>query len=314
MTGGSRITFTPLAQLTLPPFDPHPSAHLVHNGSALPASFCTAFSPSGSKFAVASQEGMVAVWDVRSRKPMKVFTTDRSRLPPGGAGGMSRNGSRPMGTGSGWLYEDTWDWTMPAHRAPGWGVRNVKFSSGIDGKELMTFTEVRHSAPWVYSREGDLTWGALAHVTTARHRRDDVRARRDHPRTRDRWRSSTICLAAVVRASVARFHALLASPSPSTESSSTAALCALAHDEFPARLRTAPALALARPRALLPPLSQHHPAATRTRKQRTRPSTARARAPARRAPPQRAISGSSICIRAHNAAARPAALTCRGRA
>lgn len=138
MTGGARITFTPLAQLTLPPFDLPPNAYAVHNGNALPASFCTAFSPDGSKFAVASQEGMVAVWDVRSRKPMKVFTTDRSRLP---AGGMGRNGSRSMGTASGWLYEDTWDWTMPAHRAPGWGVRNVKFSSGIDGKELMTFTE-----------------------------------------------------------------------------------------------------------------------------------------------------------------------------
>jgi hypothetical protein len=97
MTGGARITFTPLAQLTLPPFEPPPSVYPVHNGSALPASFCTAFSPSGSKFAVASQEGMVAVWDVRSRKPMKVFTTDRSRLPPG----------------SGWAGTGTGRWAPP---------------------------------------------------------------------------------------------------------------------------------------------------------------------------------------------------------
>jgi WD40 repeat protein len=143
MTGGSRITFTPLAQLTLPPFDPPSNLHPLHVGGALPASFCTAFSPSGSKFAVASQEGMVAVWDVRSRKPMKVFTTDRSRTPPGGAGGMARSGNRATGAASGWLYEDSWDWTMPGHRAPGWGVRNVKFNSGIGGKEIMTFTEVR---------------------------------------------------------------------------------------------------------------------------------------------------------------------------
>ena len=161
MTGGARITFSPLAQLTLPPFDSHSSAHPMHNANALPASFCTAFSPSGSKFAVASQEGMVAVWDVRSRKPMKVFTTDHSRLPPGGAGGMSRSGSRPMGTASGWLYEDTWDWTMPAHRAPGWAVRNVKFSSGIGGKEIMTFTEVRRQAPLAYSVQGDFDFGRL---------------------------------------------------------------------------------------------------------------------------------------------------------
>jgi hypothetical protein len=165
MTGGARITFNPLAQLTLPPFDSLPSAHLMYSSSALPASFCTAFSPSGSKFAVASQEGMVAVWDVRSRKPMKVFTTDRSRLPPGGAGGMSRSGSRPMGTASGWLYEDTWDWTMPANRAPGWGVRNVKFSSGIGGKELMTFTEVRHQAPLAYSVDRDFDFWALQHTS-----------------------------------------------------------------------------------------------------------------------------------------------------
>ncbi|THH05792.1 hypothetical protein EW146_g9807 [Bondarzewia mesenterica] len=66
LTGGSRITFTQLAKLTLPPFDPACS-------STIPASFSTAFSSCGTKFAVASQEGMVAVWDVRSRKPMKSF-------------------------------------------------------------------------------------------------------------------------------------------------------------------------------------------------------------------------------------------------
>ncbi|KAH9957109.1 hypothetical protein BC827DRAFT_1138375 [Russula dissimulans] len=141
MTGGGRITFTPLAQLTLPPFDSPPNMHPSHGAGALPASFSTAFSPSGSKFAVASQEGMVAVWDVRSRKPMKVFTTDRCRAPPGGGGGMGRNGSRATGTASGWLYEDSWDWTMPGHRAPGWGVRNIKFNLGVGGKEVMTFTE-----------------------------------------------------------------------------------------------------------------------------------------------------------------------------
>jgi WD40 repeat protein len=103
MTGGARITFTPLAQLSLPPFDPPSNLHPLHVGGALPALFCTTFSPSGSKFAVGSQEGMVAVWDVRSRKPMKVFTTDRSRAPPGGAGGMARSGNRATGAASGWF-------------------------------------------------------------------------------------------------------------------------------------------------------------------------------------------------------------------
>ena len=81
MTGGSQTTFTPLAQLTLPPSNPPPSVHPLNGVGTLPASFCTAFSPFGSKFAVASQEGMVAVWDVRSRKLTKVFTTDRTRPP-----------------------------------------------------------------------------------------------------------------------------------------------------------------------------------------------------------------------------------------
>jgi hypothetical protein len=42
---------------------------------------------------------MVAVWDVRSDKPMKVFTAYRSRPPPGG---MSRSGSRAMGDRQRW--------------------------------------------------------------------------------------------------------------------------------------------------------------------------------------------------------------------
>jgi len=187
MTGGARITFTPLAQLTLPPFDSPSNLHPLHGAGALPASFCTAFSPSGSKFAVASQEGMVAVWDVRSRKPMKVFTTDRSRAPPGGAGGMARSGNRATGAASGWLYEDSWDWTMPGHRAPGWGVRNVKFNSGIGGKEVMTFTEVRphqSSYPGVHIFDAR-TW-VIAYVPVTRYRCNDFRARRDHPCSRDR--------------------------------------------------------------------------------------------------------------------------------
>jgi len=58
---------------------------------------------------------MVAAWDVRSCKLMKVSTTDQSRAPPGGAGGMTRSGNRATSAASGWLYEDSWDWTMPGH-------------------------------------------------------------------------------------------------------------------------------------------------------------------------------------------------------
>jgi len=60
-------------QLALPLFDSPSNLHPLHGTGAL-VSFYTAFPPSGSEVAVASQEGMVVVWDVHSRKPMKVFT------------------------------------------------------------------------------------------------------------------------------------------------------------------------------------------------------------------------------------------------
>jgi len=43
---------------------------------------------------------------------------------------------------SGWLSDDPWDWSRGGYRAPGWGVRSVKFGSGDSGREVMTFTEV----------------------------------------------------------------------------------------------------------------------------------------------------------------------------
>ncbi len=56
-----------------------------HGVGALPASFYTAFSPSGSKFAVASQDSK-KVWLRVGRTPPQAdggFTTDRSHAPPG---------------------------------------------------------------------------------------------------------------------------------------------------------------------------------------------------------------------------------------
>ncbi|KAI0833580.1 WD40-repeat-containing domain protein [Trametes gibbosa] len=133
ITGGSRISFTPIATLSL-------SAHIEHahaGGSApvssVPASFSTAFSADGSKFAVASQEGVVVVWDVRSTKPLKVFRTDKTRA--------SYPARMATGAGSGWLYDLPWDWSRNGTPAPGWGVRSVKFSPQGAGREVMTFTE-----------------------------------------------------------------------------------------------------------------------------------------------------------------------------
>ena len=124
ISGGARLTFSPIKTLTIPAPDtsPYPS-------SSLAASFSTAFSSDGMKFAVASQEGVVAVWDVRSCKPLKVFQTDKTRVPSG------------CGGASGWLSDDPWEWTRGSSKAPGWSVRNVKFNTGNFGKEIMAFTE-----------------------------------------------------------------------------------------------------------------------------------------------------------------------------
>ncbi|KAJ7158420.1 WD40-repeat-containing domain protein, partial [Mycena filopes] len=122
LTGGARVTATPIATLTLPP-TPNP-----FSSPALVASFSTAFSADGSKYAVASQEGAVAVWDVRSTKPLRVFHTDKTR------------GSARTGDSTTWLSEDPQEWSHRKSRGPGWSARNVKFG-GRPGRELMLFTE-----------------------------------------------------------------------------------------------------------------------------------------------------------------------------
>ncbi|KAF8558135.1 hypothetical protein OG21DRAFT_1475094 [Imleria badia] len=130
LTGGPCITFAPIATLNVPP----PDARLY--SSSLSASFSTAFSHDGMKFAVASQEGVVAVWDVRSTKPIKVIQTDKTRLPVGHPGNREE---------SSMLSDDPWDWTRGNSKAPGWGARSVKFGAGgthgRPGHEIMAFTE-----------------------------------------------------------------------------------------------------------------------------------------------------------------------------
>ncbi|KAJ3822344.1 hypothetical protein EV361DRAFT_802229 [Lentinula raphanica] len=129
--GGGQLSFSPIATLTMPPPDRN---LLSHFSSSLSASFSTSFSRDGSKYAVASQEGVVCVWDVRSTRPLKVYQTDKSE---------SWN-SFGNGLASGYLSDDPYEWTRGLSKAPGWSARNVKFGNGgVDGcgKEIMTFTE-----------------------------------------------------------------------------------------------------------------------------------------------------------------------------
>ena len=135
ISGGARLSFTPITTLSIPAPDASPFGLST---SSLVASFSTAFSRDGSKFAVASQEGVVAVWDVRSTKPIKVFHSDKSR----GLGGRDRS-TPGNGSASGWLSDDPLEWTR-GNKAPGWCIRSVKFNAGHgarQGKEVMAFTE-----------------------------------------------------------------------------------------------------------------------------------------------------------------------------
>lgn len=144
------MTFTLMTKLSLEPYittiSPYAYSNAYtpyHTNYPVPASFSTAFSANGSKFAVASQEGVVAVWDVRSTKPLKVIQTDKARSPA-----SPRN--EATGMASGWIYDTPWDWGRGQGKAPGWGVRSVKFSPSRAGREVMTFTEVRVSPHRVF--------------------------------------------------------------------------------------------------------------------------------------------------------------------
>ncbi|KAG1840734.1 WD40-repeat-containing domain protein [Suillus subalutaceus] len=122
LSGNDQLTFNRVTTLEIP------SAISIHPNS-LVASFSTAWSADGLKFAVACQEGVIAIWDVRSTKPLKVLHTSRER-----GGGDSE-----------WMSDDPWDWTRRTSRAPGWGARSVKFGcggvGGRTGHEVMTYTE-----------------------------------------------------------------------------------------------------------------------------------------------------------------------------
>ena len=65
------------------------------------------FSADGTKFAAGTDDGVVSVWDVRSKVPLKVFKVD-----------------------------------MPRVEYLSWFTGYFQFSSGISGREVLAFTEV----------------------------------------------------------------------------------------------------------------------------------------------------------------------------
>lgn len=110
-------------------------------GAGADANFSTAFSADGSKFAVASQDGLVTVWDVRSSSELAVFRTT-PRPTPGTAMGAGSGARRVARYRSGSHLQDMGPWD--AHKAHGHGVRALKFSPLGAERELLVFTEVCH--------------------------------------------------------------------------------------------------------------------------------------------------------------------------
>ncbi|KAI5120133.1 hypothetical protein M0805_001901 [Coniferiporia weirii] len=160
---GATLLFEPLAQYNMPvptpPSDPRPSppmaphaldsppssfsaylpfafidgawvvasSHPFGDGDgnpALPACFTTAWSADGMKFAVASQEGVVRVWDVRSNEPLA------------GAGWVTGRDSSAAGRSPADMQ-----WFEQAGTAPPWAVRALKFAKNASGREVLVFTE-----------------------------------------------------------------------------------------------------------------------------------------------------------------------------
>ena len=67
--------------------------------------------------------------DVRSGKALKVFQTNKTRVPSGSGGAC------------GWLSDDLWEWIRGSSKAPGWSDSNVKVTKGNFDKEITAFTE-----------------------------------------------------------------------------------------------------------------------------------------------------------------------------
>lgn len=164
-----------MAKLSLAPFITAFSSYnygpYSYPSSSVPASFSTSFSANGSKFAVASQEGVVVVWDVRSTKPLKVIQTDKAR---GSSSGSARSNN---GNVSSWSYDNSWDWARGSN-APGWGVRSIKFSPQGAGQEVLTFTEVSLVLFLVIIFANDPEFD-IAYIRTSCPRCPHVRNRRD---------------------------------------------------------------------------------------------------------------------------------------
>ncbi|OCB91791.1 hypothetical protein A7U60_g935 [Sanghuangporus baumii] len=146
---------------------PHPYLSDVSGMEIPPACFTTAWSADGMRFAVASQEGMVRVWDVRSKEPLGCAGWETG---PGGAAAAAAAASASASVASASASDATSGVTGTAQDgrdeslssaiataalnydtqralfeftggAPPWGVRSLKFARNASGREVLVFTE-----------------------------------------------------------------------------------------------------------------------------------------------------------------------------
>ncbi|WVF72104.1 hypothetical protein IAT40_006916 [Kwoniella sp. CBS 6097] len=133
--------------------------------AASDAGFSTAWSKDGRKFAVASQDGQVTVWDHRSSRPLAIFHTTATKATDAessdapsftediSASRLSSSPSSSISSGSGWnlVGPDTNNVTLrdPITGVPSIGTstsgreaaRVVKFSPEGSSRDLMVFSE-----------------------------------------------------------------------------------------------------------------------------------------------------------------------------
>lgn len=132
------------AYLAAPPINPYLPYAFVDGvwtlaGAPTSSCFSTAWNEDGTKFAVASQEGMVVVWDVRSGAPLPMARWETKR--------GDERAKMEMGSGSlvATVAAHPSAWFENANSAPAWGVRSLKFAKNGSGKEVLVFTEVSYT-------------------------------------------------------------------------------------------------------------------------------------------------------------------------
>ncbi|TFK17511.1 hypothetical protein FA15DRAFT_604940 [Coprinopsis marcescibilis] len=130
VSGSSRVTFHPISTVPIPEPTNTPPNYPTTRPSDFTAAFAACWSKDGSKYAVGSQEGVVAVWDIRSTtKPLHVYQVDKMRMGSGSVGQ--------------WVSWDPSDWFHSD--APPWSVRSLKFGGDENGvNEVLVFAEHTH--------------------------------------------------------------------------------------------------------------------------------------------------------------------------